>query len=471
MTRVTFLGVGGEPVELSRDLVDRRLRDSLSGQCLDSRDREYDGARSVWNAMIDRRPALIARCRDAFDVQCCLCFAREHGLAVTVRGGGHNIGGTAVVDDALMIDLSPRRDVSVDGSRKAAEVAPGATLADVDRATVEHSRVVPSGIVSETGIAGLTLGGGFGWLSRRFGLTCDHLIEAEVVTGTGEILVASEREHPDLLWSLRGGGGAGGIVTRFRFGLQELHPIVVAGPIFCPGQEAEAAFEQFRTCAEAAPEELTCMLKLGTAPPAPFLPESMHGRPAAITVACHSGARGDVDRDLEALRAGGQPAADLVAERPFAEFQAMFDAGEPRGRRDYWKSEYIVSLDDRIREVLLEALDRLPSASANIKVFQLGGAVTRVPSDATAAGHRDAAYIVAIASAWDDPAADEANIAWVRETWQQVHELSGRGGYLNFLTEDAGEHERISAQSGVDRARLKSIVRHHDPDGLFRAPH
>jgi FAD/FMN-containing dehydrogenase len=465
---MTFRGLRGEPVSLAQGAVDEGLRAKLEGESLTPADSGYAEARRVWNAMIDRSPALLARCAHAEDVQRCIRFAGEHGLALTVRGGGHNIGGRALADGALTVDLEPRRGVRVDAEQRDARVEPGARLGDVDHSTQAHGLAVPSGIISETGIAGLTLGGGFGWLSRRFGLTCDHLTEAEVVTGTGDIVHAGDESHPDLMWALRGGGGGLGIVTRFRYRLRPVGPTVTAGPMFHDLEGAEAALRRFRACADAAPETLTCMLKLGAAPAAPFLPESMHGQPAAITVACHSGDSGAED-SLAPLRTDASPAADLIQERSFVQFQSMFDAGEPRGRRDYWKSEYVTDLDDEMAAALLSALRRLPSASANIKVFQLGGAVSRVPPEATAAGHRDARYIVVIASAWDEPSADEANIGWVRDTWRRIHERSGRGGYINFLTEDAGLEEQTRALSGVDRDRLDAIRRRYDPDGLLRA--
>lgn len=281
------------------------------------------------------------------------------------------------------------------------------------------------------------------------------------------MLSATEESHPDLFWLLRGGGGGCGIVTKFRFQPRRLDPTVTAGPLFRAPEEVEEAFERFQVAAARAPAEMTCLLKLGAAPAAPFLPESMHGRPVGITIVCHTGGSAQAARDLAPLRAEPAPAADLIEARAFTQFQSMFDAGEPKGRRDYWKSEYVTDLDEDIKGVLLDAHRRLPSPSANIKVFQLGGAVVRVPPEASAAGHRDAGFIIAIASAWDDPADDEANIGWVRDTWIRVHEHSGRGGYVNFLTEDAGDDEHTRAYAGVDLDRVETIRKRYDPAGLF----
>jgi FAD/FMN-containing dehydrogenase len=456
----------GEPLPPGADGT-ARLRQRLAGPTLAPGEEGYDEARRIWNHMIDRRPALIARPADTDDVAACLDLARRQGMAVTVRGGGHNIGGLAVADGALMLDFSERREVRVDPAALTAEVSPGATLGDVDRATQQHGLALPAGIMSETGVAGLTLGGGFGWLSRRWGLTCDHLLSAEVVTADGETVTADAESHPDLYWALRGGGGGFGVVTSFRFGLRELGTTVTAGMVVHRGDDAAEAMDRFRRRTEELPDELTCQLRLGNAPPAPFLPAELHGRPATLTAVCHSGAAGDVEADLEPLRATATAVADVVTQRPFVQFQGMFDAGEPKGRRDYWKSEYIDRLDDRLAAHLLDQLGRLPSTSSNIKIFRLGGAVSRVPAGSTAAGHRDAGFIVAVASAWDRPEDDDANVSWVRECWSRVHELSGRGGYVNFLTADSSPEQVRAAYGGVDFERLDAIRRRYDPQGLL----
>lgn len=454
-------------VEQSRKLEARNAARDLSGDLILPNDPRYDDARQVWNGMIDRRPGLIARCARPSDVQRAVRFARRHALKLTVRGGGHNIGGRAVADDAVMIDLSGQRQVTVDPETRFAHVAPGATLSDVDHATLPHGLVLPAGIMSETGVAGLTLGGGFGWLSRRFGLTCDHLIEAEVVTGQGELVTVSDEHHADLMWLLRGGGGGGGVVVGFRFALRSFQPTVIAGPLVRSGDQLALSFDRFRASAAESPDELGSMLKLGAAPPAPFIPAPFHGKPVAFTIVCHTGVPDRIGDDLQPLRQDPQPIADLIQPRPFAQFQAMFDAGEPRGRRNYWKSEYVLELDDALRDILIDASARLPSPAANIKVFRLGGAVSRTPAPSSAAGHRDAQFIIVVASAWTAPSDDESNISWVRETWARVHARSGRGGYINFMTDDIGPAERNLSHAGVDIARLAQVARRYDPDGLL----
>lgn len=468
MTTIEFLTAAGSRIPIPTDDLESELGAVLQGQHLRRDHPSYDDTRALWNAMIDRRPALIVRCANADDARCCVRFAAARNLAVTVRGGGHNIGGRAVADDALLIDFSGMRRVRVNAVQQVADVSPGALLGDIDLATAPHALVLPTGIVSQTGVAGLMLGGGFGWLSRRYGLTCDHLIAADVVTGAGEAIHANEHSHGDLLWALRGGGGGFGIVTSFRFRLRRLQPTVVAGPIVRIDDGPAAAMLRFRTCTATAPAELTCMLKLCAAPPAPFLPAAVHGRPAGITIVCHSGEGESAVHDLAELRRAPAPTADLVQRRPFAEFQAMFDAGEPKGRRDYWKSEYIGELDDETTRILLAASERLPSPHANIKVFHLGEAVTRVPAATSAASHRDARFIVVIAAAWEQRAEDDRNIAWVRGTWQQVHARSGRGGYINFLTEDTSAAELAQAHGGVDPQRLAAVRHLYDPAGLLR---
>lgn len=467
---ITFRTVDGRLGAIDDSALGELAGQLPSGALLRPGDPEYDPARAIWNAMVDRRPALIARCRSAREVAAVAAFAARHDLALSVRGGGHNIGGRALLEDALLIDCSQWRTVRVDPSTGRVEVAPGATLGDLDRATAEHGLVVPSGIVSETGVAGLTLGGGFGWLSRRWGLTCDHLVGAEIVTADGALLDVDESSHPELLWALRGGGQGFVIVTSFRFQARPLADAVQAGPIFESGPAMAAAARRFRDASAAAPEHLGSLLRLGIAPPAPFLPSEVHGKPVAVTILCHSGPGDTAERELAPFMPppeGPAPLANLIQSRAFPAFQAMFDPGEPKGRRNYWKSEYLGDLDDQILDLLVDAAERFPAPAANIKLFSLGGAVTRVPGEATAAGHRDAKAIAVIATAWEDPSRDEANVSWVRETWQRVHNRSGRGGYVNFLTADRTAEETLETLGGVDLARLARIREQWDPRGVL----
>lgn len=462
---IRFRDRTGEPVAVEEEAV-RALREQLSGGSFAPGEEGYEDARRIWNGMIQRRPALIARCDSAADAARCVRFARRHGVALTVRGGGHNIGGRALAEGGLLADFSHRRKVEVDPESRTARVEPGATLADLDAATAEHGLFLPSGIVSETGVAGLTLGGGFGWLSRRFGLTCDHLLGVELVTGGGEVLSVDEDHHRDLFWALRGGGGGGGLVTSFRFRLRPASVDMTCGLVVRRGEEAAEVVRRFRDAADEASEELTCLLVLRNAPPAPFLPEEMHGKPMAGIAVCHGGDPARARRETAPLREFGEPVADLVERRPFREHQQMFDALEPSGLRYYWKSEYLDELDEATADVLLEHAARIPSPHSAILVFQLGGEVAR-NGHGTSAAHRDARFIVNVAGAWEDPAHDEVNRAWVRSCWQGVHERSGRGGYVNFLTEDAAAAERAATLAGVDTARLEKVRRRYDPDGVI----
>jgi FAD/FMN-containing dehydrogenase len=429
----------------------------------------YDAACQIWNAMIVRRPALVVRCRHTADVVACVRFANEHRLVFGVRGGGHNIGGRALVEGGLLIDLSHLRAVAVDQATGEVTVEPGARLGDLDRATVPHGVVVPSGIVSATGVAGLTLGGGFGWLSRRWGLTCDHLVGAEVVTADGGHLTVDREQHPELLWALRGGGGGFAIVTSFRFEGRRMQPTVLAGPVFHAPEATAETVARFRELSAAAGAQVGSMLKLGAAPSAPFLPAAVHGQAQATIILCHSGAEQEhAEQELAAWRGGptieGRVLADLVQPRTFDSFQAMFDAGEPDGRRNYWKSEYVTELDDHMLATLLASHAELPSPSANIKVFSLGGAVASVPATSSAAAHRDARYIVVFATSWADEGGDAANVDWVRRGWAAIHARSGRGGYVNFLTDDHSAEEASASHAGTDTARLAAIKREWDPE-------
>jgi FAD/FMN-containing dehydrogenase len=371
------------------------------------------------------------------------------------------------VDGGLVVDLSGWRGVTVDAAAGEAVVGAGATLGDVDRATQEHGLAVPVGIVSQTGIAGLTLGGGFGWLSRRFGLACDHLAAAEVVTASGERLTVDERRHPDLFWALRGGGGGFAAVTSFRFRLRPVGPEVQAGLVVHRGEAALDAAARYRELADAAPETLGSFFLLRLAPPAPFLPQAVHGQPVAGLVVCHHGEPAAAGRDLAPWRSWGTPVADVVSTRRFADFQALFDPQAPKGRRYYWRSEYVGGFDARLAAALVDCAGRITSPYSDIKVFHLGGEVARVPAGSTAAAHRDARFIVVLAAAWTEPAEDERHVAWVRDSWRAVNDLSGRGGYVNFLTADAAPELVRAAYGGVDLERLAAVKRRYDPEGLF----
>src|SRR5688500_6682497 len=365
-------------------VVVEKLRAALRGPLIGPADPSYDEARAVRNAMIDRRPALIAQCRGEADVRTALCFAREHDLPVAVRGGGHNIAGSAVCDAGMVLDLSLMRAVHVDSRRCIAHVEPGCTLGDVDLATQAFGLAVPTGINSTTGIAGLTLGGGFGWLSRRYGLTIDNLISADVVTANGSLLHANEHEHSELFWGLRGGGGNFGIVTSFEFQLHQVGPEVFAGLVVHPLETATEVLGRYRKHAAALPDACTVWVILRAAPSLAAIPVAWHGRGVVMLAAFHSGSPEDGDRVLLPFRSSGTPIADTIGPRPYAVWQREFDPAMLPGARNFWKSHDLAVLTSDAVDVLVRNAQRAPTAQCAIFVGQVGGAINRVSPQGTA---------------------------------------------------------------------------------------
>jgi len=443
------------------------LEGAIAGRILRPSDPDYDAARAVWNGMIQRRPALIVRCGGAADVAHAVRFARQHDLVFSVRSGGHNIAGTAVCDDGVVIDLSTQKGIRVDPESGRVRVEAGCTLGDVDRATQVHGLVVPSGIVSETGIAGLTLGGGFGWLTRKYGYTSDCLLSAEVVLPNGESLSASPDENPDLFWALRGGGGNFCIVTSFEFQAYPVGPEVAAGMVVWPIDQAPEVMRFYRSFAASLPEDAGSLLVLRPAPPAPFLPPEVHGTLIVGIAGMFAGPVEEGVRAFAPVAGFGKPLGGAIAPKPFLTHQAMFDAGQPKGRLYYWKSEYLDALNDDTDRILLTHARRIESPHTAILCFQLGGAMHRVPENASAAGHRNAGFVVNIAGAWDDPAESDRHTTWVRECWEEIRPLS-TGTYVNFLTEDA-DQQRVLAAYGPNYDRLTTLKAQFDPDNVLRA--
>jgi FAD/FMN-containing dehydrogenase len=416
--------------------------------------------------MIERRPGLIVRCAGAGDVSQAVRFGREHHLLVSVRGAGHNIAGNAVCDGGMMIDLSGMKSVEVDAANRTARVQPGATLGDVDAATQRHGLALPVGINSTTGIAGLTLGGGFGWLSRKHGLTIDNLISAEVVTATGEQVTAGETENPDLFWGIRGGGGNFGIVTSFEFRLHPVGPEVLAGLIVHPFSAAGDVLRQYRQFVASAPEELSVWVVLRKAPPLPFLPEDVHGTEVLVIAALYAGDMAAGERALEGLRSIGNPIADVVSPHSFVEFQQAFDPLLTPGSRNYWKSHDFTRLDDGVLGVILEYAAKLPTAECEIFVAHLGGAVGRVATDATAYTHRDAEFVLNVHTRWSDPAMDDECASWAREFFDRSAPFATGGVYVNFMPQDEGG--RVAAAYGSNYRRLAELKGKYDPENFFR---
>jgi len=436
------------------------------GDVLDASDVSYDEVRAIWNGMIDRKPALIVRCAGAADVVRAVRFARDNRLLVAVRGGGHNIAGNAVCDGGLMIDLSPMTSVRVDAAAKRAWIEPGATLADVDSETQSFGLVLPTGINSTTGIAGLTLGGGFGWITRKFGLTIDSLVSADVVTADGNLLRASETENSDLFWALRGGGGNFGIVTAFEFKLHDLGPQVTAGLVVHPFADAKAVLEQYRQALETAPDELTCWAVMRQAPPLPFLPQEWHGKEVLVLAMCYCGDAAPAEKATAGLRAIGKPIADVVGPSPFAGWQQAFDPLLTPGARNYWKSHDFMALSDATITILLDAVRNLPSPECEIFIAHVGGAAGRIAAGATAFPQRSSHFVMNVHARWREPAMDAACIGWARQLFEAAKPYAVGTAYINFMPEDEGD--RVEAAYAGNYQRLGEIKRRYDPDNLFR---
>lgn len=455
----------GGVVELEESEIDR-LAGSLRGDLLRQDSSHYDWARGIWNAMIDRRPGLIARCVVPTDVRAAIDFARQHGLLVSIRGGGHNIAGNAVCDGGLMIDLAPMRWVRVDSSAATAWVGAGATLGDLDRETLARGQVVPLGINSTTGVAGLTLGGGFGWLSRRFGLTVDNLKSADLVSTDGQFMRASEQENPDLFWALRGGGGNFGVVTAFEFSLQRIWPEVLAGLIVYPLDQARSVLQQYREFAAQAPDSLTVWGVMRKAPPLPFLAENVHGTEVLILALCYSGNPDDGEALIEPLRHLGTPAGEHVGRQLFVNWQTAFDPLLAPGARNYWKSHNLAALPDALIDIVVEYCQRLPSDQTEIFIAQMGGATNSKPVDATAYPHREAEFIVNVHGRWDSESDDDHCIGWCRQLFDALIPHAMGGVYVNFMTADEGY--RVGEAYGANHQRLASLKQQYDPDNLLR---
>jgi FAD/FMN-containing dehydrogenase len=430
-------------------------------------DAGYDEARGVWNGMIDRRPAVIVRCAGTADVVACVNFAREQGLPLAVRGGGHNVAGTAVCDGGLVVDLSGMKGIEVDPPARTARAQPGLLWGEFDRETQAFGLATTGGIVTHTGIAGLTLGGGIGWLMRRHGLTSDNLHAADVVTADGQFLRASESENADLLWGIKGGGGNFGIVTAFEYRLHPIGPEVLAGVILHPAEQAPDVLRFYRDYVAAAPDDLTTIVNLRRAPPAPFLPSHIHGRKVVVIAVCYAGRIEDGERVVAPLRRFGAPLIDLVRPTRYTAHQGMFDASVPHGLRYYWKSHYLGPLDDAVIDTLVTHAWQAPSPASYTIVFHLGGAIRRVDGAATAFEDRRAEHALNINAVWSDPQATEEHTAWARNFSESMRPLSTGGVYVNFLGEE-GE-ERVRAAYGPDKYfRLAVLKRKFDPTNLFR---
>jgi len=440
-----------------KDDVDR-LRNELEGRLIRPEDADYVEARKIWNGMVDKRPALIAQCAGTRDVVAAVNFAREQDLVVAVRGGGHNVSGNASCDGGIVVDLRPMNDVQVDPEARTAIAGGGVKWGEYDAATQTHGLASPGGAISTTGVAGLTLGGGFGWLSRSYGLACDNLISAEIVTADGKVLTVSEQENPDLFWGIRGGGGNFGVVTHFQFRLRpvgELH----AGLLLYPRSESESFLRVFAEVTADAPDELSSMAAFLSTP---------DGDPVVGVFVVYNGPAGAAERALKPYRSFGSPLLDDVGPKPYTAIQQAFDPGFPAGLRNYWKSSYLTGVGDDCIRVLVEHANRAPSPLSVVGLeHMLGGAVARVAPDETAFASRQVDYNLLMLGIVDDPSLDEANKRWAKEMWTAVQPHASGAVYVNYMDND--EPDRVAeAYGSANYARLVKIKDRFDPNNLFR---
>ncbi|MCV2491928.1 FAD-binding oxidoreductase [Geodermatophilus sp. YIM 151500] len=432
------------------------LRADMRGEVIGPADPGYETARRVHNGMIDKRPAVIARCTGVADVQAALHFGIAHDLPVAVRGGGHNVAGKAVCDDGIVIDLSPMKGMRVLPGERVAQAQAGLTWGEFDRETQAFGLATTGGAISTTGIAGLTLGGGIGWLQRKHGLTCDNLLSADVVLADGRFLRANGAENEDLFWGLRGGGGNFGIVTSFEY---RLHPVgrVVGGPVVYPFDAAREVFRFYRDYSAAAPDDLFVEFGMATLP---------DGQRAVMVFVVYAGPLAAADDVLRPLREFGSPLEDMTATMSYCEVQQAFDADFPDGILNYWKSSNIRELTDDAIETMVAFMAASPSLRPMVIIDQFGGAVARVPDDATAFGHRDAAYDLIIAAIWSAPGEQEAHIDWARRFWEAMQPHASGDVYVNYLSEEG--QDRVRDAYGHHYARLVDLKRRYDPHNVFR---
>jgi FAD/FMN-containing dehydrogenase len=452
-------------INLSSDAIEA-LKVATRGEVLLPADSGFDEARQIWNAMIDRRPAVIVRCAGVADVRHAVNFARENNLLLAMRGGAHNIAGSAVCDDGLVIDLSQMKSARIDPVAKRAYVEPGCTLHDFDHEAQAFGLATPLGINSTTGVAGLTLGGGFGWLSRRFGMSVDNLISADVVTADGELLHCSADSHEDLFWAIRGGGGNFGVVTMFEFQLHAVGPQIYGGLVVLPMDQARDALVKYRAAVKTWPDELTVWSVARFAPPLPFLPAEVHGKPIIAFAVCYSGPIENGANVVEEIRKFGTPYGEHLGPMPYAAWQQAFDPLLTPGARNYWKSHNLATLEDGLIDAFVSAIGNLPSPQCEIFFGAIGAQTTRVAPDATAYSSRDANYVMNVHGRWTEADDDERCIAWARAFFDASAPFALGSVYVNFLTED--EAGRIGAAYGPNYERLVAVKDRYDPHNLFR---
>src|SRR5512134_1447156 len=465
MTKVSARRIDGDSATLDGSVIEG-LKADLRGALLFPEEDGYEKARTVWNAMIDRRPAMVVRCAGVRDIKLAVDFACSHGLLTSVKGGGHNIAGSAVCDGGLLIDLSGMRSVRVDPAAHVAHVEPGATLGDFDAEAQAFGLATPLGINSTTGVAGLALGGGFGWFSRKHGMTIDNLLAVDVVTADGRFLRADERENADLFWALRGGSGNFGIVTRFEFRLHPLGPGVLTGLVVYPLKEAASALKQYRQFAKEQSDETTVWAVLRKAPPLPFLPSEAHGTEVIVFALFHVGDPEAGRKAVEPVRRFGKALGEHIGVQPYRSWQQGFDPLLAPGARNYWKSHNFADLSDGAIDTTIRYVGNLPSPHCEIFFGQIGGATMRPAADSAAYPHRNAMYVCNVHGRWETPAEDRKGTEWARGFFRDTAPHATGGVYVNFLTDD--ESDRVKAAYGSNYHRLAEIKKKYDPQNLFR---
>lgn len=444
------------------------LKKNFIGELRGPKDTGYDEARSIWNRMIDRKPALIAKCSSGADVIAAVNFARENNLLLSVRGSGHNVAGNAVCNDGLMIDLAGMKGIELDLEAGTVRADSGVVFGELDKVTEPHGLAVPGGIISETGISGLTLGGGFGWISRKYGLTCDNLVAAEVVLANGKVVSASENENSDLFWGIRGGGGNFGIVISFRFQLRPIEPEILAGVIMHRIEDAGEVLRHYRDFMDKAPNEVGGNGAFRTAPAMDIVPEDLHGKAVVSLVVSYTGDPEEGEKVLKPLRDFGNPVIDTVQRKPLSAHNSFADAGQPHGMHYYWKSEYVREIPDAAIDEIAKFASQMTSPYSRIGVFRLGGGIQDRDDMDMAYSHREAAYVIAINTGWEHAEESGREMQWTRDFWEAIRPFSMGGGYVNFLSVDEGE-DRVRAAYGDEKyERLAALKKTYDPNNLFR---
>jgi FAD/FMN-containing dehydrogenase len=446
-----------------------KLRTAISGEVILPSHPDYNQARSIWNAMIDRKPAVIVQCAEASDVIPALQFAGENKLIISILGGGHHIAGNSIAEDGLVIDFSKMKNVTVDPKLRRVKVQPGATLSDFDKETQKYGLATPTGINSTTGISGLTLGGGFGWLTRRHGLTIDNLVSARLITAKGKQLRLSNSENTDLFWAIRGGGGNFGVVTEYEFKLHPVGPDVLAGFLVFPFTKAEDVLQKYRSISSTLPEEFNAWLILRKAPPLPFLPKEIHGKMVVVLAVFYDGEKSEGERFINLIRNLGPRYGEHVGLQPYTRWQQAFDPLLTPGVRNYWKSHNFTSLEDGVLQKMIEYAGKMPSDHSEIFLALVSGMANRIPVSATAYPSRDAHFVMNVHARWEQAANDEKCISWARRFFKAAAPYASSGAYVNFMTED--EDKRVSTAYGPNYKRLEEIKTKYDPQNVFRMNH